>query len=167
MADPPGPPTHQTFEATIDEPLPPGDYRLEIFELSGGRVAMERTFQVLPAPWRVGPGGRFELDVLRRDGQGELARARPVFAPDAAGGQAWQSSLLFYFFSPDNWELMVKVLDGCAINGHFWVFGAASTDVEYEITIRDRDADLTRSWRHEAGTPAPALTDTTAFACTP
>ena len=43
----------------------------------------------------------------------------------------------FWFFDPANLELMVKVLDGRAINGHFWVFYGALSDVEYTITVTD------------------------------
>ncbi len=41
----------------------------------------------------------------------------------------------FWFFSPDNLELTVKVLDGRAINGHWWVFIASMTDVQFEVEI--------------------------------
>ena len=30
---------------------------------------------------------------------------------------------LFTFFSRENWEILIKVLDGCALNGHVWVYG--------------------------------------------
>ncbi len=42
---------------------------------------------------------------------------------------ATNESGLFWFFDDDNWEMLVKVLDGCGTNGHFWVFLAAATDV--------------------------------------
>ncbi len=75
-------------------------------------------------------------------------------------------SALFYFFSKDNWELMVKVLDGCAINGHLWVYAAASTDVGYTLRVKDRfGGRATREYVHPAGPPAPALTDGEAFVC--
>lgn len=41
------------------------------------------------------------------------------------------------FFNPANIELALKVLDGTAINGHFWVFYASMTNVEFELTVRD------------------------------
>ncbi len=46
-------------------------------------------------------------------------------------GQAKLISVIWAFFTPDNWELQVKVLDRCAGNGHFWVLASASTNVEY------------------------------------
>ena len=44
---------------------------------------------------------------------------------------------VFWFFSPENLELMIKVLDGGGVNGHFWVFYGALSDVEYTITVTD------------------------------
>lgn len=157
------PPSIHTHLATLPADLEPGTYHLDIVTADAG-IKLSRTPFTVAAPWRVGQGGRFEVEVLRRDGAGVVDRARPVFVPDQPGGM-WQSSLLFSFFSDDNWELMLKVLDGCAINNHHWIFAAAASDVEYEITIHDRLLDATRTYRHEAGEPTPAITDIGAFAC--
>jgi ELWxxDGT repeat protein len=71
---------------------------------------------------------------------------------------------VFSFFSPGNWEMLVKVLDGCTINDRFWVFSSAATDVEYTLTVTDRSSGETYVHHHEGGSPAPALTDIDAFA---
>ncbi len=60
--------------------------------------------------------------------------------------------------------MLVKVLDGCAINGHFWVFSAAATDVEYTLTVKDRANGALFTHHHEGGSPAAALTALEAFA---
>ena len=70
---------------------------------------------------------------------------------------------LFQFFDADNWEVLIKVLDGCAINGHVWVFGASTTDIGYAIRVRDTATGAVREYRNEPGRPAPAITDGTAF----
>ena len=78
------------------------------------------------------------------------------------------SSGLFYFFNSSNWEMLVKVLDGCAHNGYFWVLGAAATDVGYEITVSDMatgSSPAMKVYDKPAGPPAPALIDVAAFAC--
>lgn len=78
------------------------------------------------------------------------------------------SAGLFYFFDPDNWEMLVKVLDGCAHNGHYWVFGAAATDVGYEISVYDMSTGsppAVKVYDKPAGPPAPALVDVAAFPC--
>lgn len=71
---------------------------------------------------------------------------------------------LFRFFGPDNWEALIKVLDGCALNGHVWVFGASTTDLGYRIEIADTATGVTREYENEPGRAAPAITDLRAFA---
>ena len=44
---------------------------------------------------------------------------------------------LFYFFDPTNWEMLLKVLDGCGVNQHHWVFAATASDVGIELVVRD------------------------------
>jgi hypothetical protein len=72
---------------------------------------------------------------------------------------------LFSFFHSDNWELLVKVLDGCAINGHYWVYGAASTDLDLRLEVKDLQATKTRVYLNTLGQPARTITDATAFEC--
>lgn len=43
----------------------------------------------------------------------------------------------FWFFSPNNIELVLKVLDGRSINGHWWVFFGALSDVDYTLKVTD------------------------------
>jgi ELWxxDGT repeat protein len=109
-----------------------------------------------PAAFCFGPGGRF--------------RAKATWQTAAAGGFAHplaygsRDSGLFSFFSPSNWELMVKVLDGCAINGRHWVFVAGTTDVGWQLEVEDRATGAVRRYGSELGNPQPAITDTDAFA---
>lgn len=44
----------------------------------------------------------------------------------------------FWFFHRDNLELVVKMLDGRIVNGRFWVFYGALSDVEYTLRVTDR-----------------------------
>lgn len=74
-----------------------------------------------------------------------------------------EDSGLFWFFQADNWEVLVKVLDGCKLTNHFWVFAAATTNVEYELTVTDVVTGDTKSYTNPLGTSAPALTDTMAL----
>ncbi|HSR51693.1 MAG TPA: hypothetical protein VLV83_12760 [Acidobacteriota bacterium] len=74
----------------------------------------------------------------------------------------------FFFFNPDNVELVVKVLDGgCPLTDHFWVFYGATTNVEYTITVVDTETDLRQVYTNPVGTLAEAITDTSAFATCP
>ena len=74
---------------------------------------------------------------------------------------------VFWFFTPMNGEVLVKVLDGCAFNGHFWVFAAAATDVEYTLTVTDTTTGDEQTYGNELGMASPAVVDTDAFATCP
>ncbi len=104
--------------------------------------------------------GRFEVEVVWRDFAGGTGPGRPV--PISV-----EDSGLFYFFDPDNWEILVKVLDGCAINDRYWVFAAATTDVEYTLTVTDTINGEHVQYFNTLGTASPAITDTEAFATCP
>ena len=69
----------------------------------------------------------------------------------------------FYFFSYNNWEVLLKVLDGCAINKHHWVYAASATDLGLNMVVRDTVTDLSKTYFKDAGSPAPATTDSGAF----
>ena len=100
---------------------------------------------------------RFRVDVEWRDYQGNTGTSRvaPLGSDDSG---------LFWFFSEDNWEMLIKVLDGCAINDRFWVFGAATTDVEYTLRVTDTAVGAIREYFNSLGTASPAITDADAFA---
>jgi hypothetical protein len=60
------------------------------------------------------------------------------------GGQGWgqpvrlsADSASFWFFRSSNVELVVKVLDGRPVNGHWWVFYGALSDVAYRVRVTD------------------------------
>ncbi|HET9769183.1 MAG TPA: hypothetical protein VFS60_20230 [Thermoanaerobaculia bacterium] len=76
-------------------------------------------------------------------------------------------SATYWFFGAGNIELVVKVLDGCAINGRYWVFLAGLTDVRVEVTVTDVTTGET--WRHEnpQGMPFPPVQATSAFPTCP
>ncbi len=57
----------------------------------------------------------------------------------------------FWFFNPANLELVVKVLDGRAINQHFWVFYGGLSDVEYELTVTDTVTGHQATYHNEPG----------------
>lgn len=100
--------------------------------------------------------GRYEVRVtwLARNGAtGDATAASP----------ATRDAGLFWFFDPDNWEILVKVLDGCALNDHVWVYGASTTDLGYIIRVTDTATGVEREYRNEPGMPASAITDATAF----
>ncbi len=74
---------------------------------------------------------------------------------------------IFWFFQNDNWEVMMKVLNGCGINQHYWVFFAATTSVQFNIQVTDTVSNQTMTYFNPLGNPADAITDTLAFATCP
>jgi hypothetical protein len=76
-------------------------------------------------------------------------------------------SALFWFFSSNAWEVMVKTIDACGFNDRFWAFSAATTNVFYRLNVADVRGGANKIYFNYPGPPAPAVTDTAAFAtCT-
>ena len=99
---------------------------------------------------------RFEVKANWWSADGDSGPGRVVYAGTNDSG-------LFRFFDPLNWEILIKVLDGCGINGRMWVLGASTTDLGYRILVTDTVTDESRSYVNEPGQPAPAIVDTEAF----
>ncbi len=100
---------------------------------------------------------RFEVTVDYRTAQGTSGNAKRVPYGSADSG-------LFWFFDPNNWEMLVKVIDACSFNGHFWVFAAATTDVEYTLTVKDTVTNEEVEYFNPLGTASQVITDTSALA---
>lgn len=71
----------------------------------------------------------------------------------------------FWFFDSANVEVVVKVLDGCHINGHRWVFAAGLTDVRVELFVVDSMTGRVKAWENPGGGAFEPVTDTSAFSC--
>ena len=104
-------------------------------------------------------GGRFHVSVTWRDFFGNSGAGQAVTETSDSG--------LFWFFSENNLEMLVKVLDGCGVNDHYWVFAAATTNVQYDLTVKDADSGAEKSWHNALGVASPAITDVDALAVCP
>ncbi|HVS62065.1 MAG TPA: hypothetical protein VMT85_01050 [Thermoanaerobaculia bacterium] len=104
--------------------------------------------------------GRFDVRVrwVDRDGTSRSARTAATRSDDSA---------LFWFFEPSNWELMVKVIDGCQVNGHHWVFFAGTTDRGFSLEVADGITGDSLLYTSPPGQPAAAVTDSDAFGACP
>ena len=72
---------------------------------------------------------RFWVDVdFMATNESGIGKTTPARSDDTA---------VLWFFNPDNWEMLVKVLDACSFNNRFWVFAAAATDVGYTLRVTD------------------------------
>ena len=120
--------------------------------------AIDLPTRVLPCPeGRIClESGHFDIAVTAHTADGD-------FVGKKAGGTA--DSAVLTFFSANNWEMLVKVLDGCAINQNYWVFAASATDVGFTLTVTDRTTGAQKTYRNRLGQPAVAITDTAAFSC--
>lgn len=82
-----------------------------------------------PAPALLLHDGRFQVEIAWRTPQGESGRAQAIRLSDGSG--------YFWFFAPDNIEVVTKVIDACEPFGRFWVFTSGLTNVEVTQTITD------------------------------
>jgi predicted outer membrane repeat protein len=98
-------------------------------------------------------GNRFRAEVTWKAG-GAPAQAQAVALSGDTG--------YFWFLDPSNIELVVKVLDGRALNGHFWVFYGALSNLEYTLTLTDTVTGNVKTYTNPSGRFASAG-DTTAF----
>ncbi len=105
-------------------------------------------------------GNRFQADISWRDqvGNSGSGNVYPV------GEDYWG---IFWFFTRMNGEILVKVLDGCEYNDHYWVFASGATDVEYTLTVTDTTTGDTQIYSNDLGMPAEAVLDVSAFATCP
>ena len=71
----------------------------------------------------------------------------------------------FWFFSPSNIEMVIKVLDGCAINSHHWVFAGGLTNVKVDMTVTDTHTGAVQTFTNPQSTPFQPIQNTVAFDC--
>jgi hypothetical protein len=97
---------------------------------------------------------RFQVRVVWRDFAGRTGIGQAVPLTDDTG--------TFWFFDQANVELAVKVLDGTAINGQYWVFYGALSNVEYTLVVTDTVTGSSVTYSNPHGTFA-SVGDTSAL----
>jgi hypothetical protein len=124
-------------------PCVPGPNVLCIDDAPGDRrFQAEISFDTSQGGGRAGLGNAVDLDALGI----------------ASGG-------VFWFFNRENPEVLLKVLNGCAFNGHHWVFWSAGTNVRLVVTVTDRRTGRQRVYTNPDLMPALPVTDLQAFSC--
>jgi hypothetical protein len=108
-------------------------------------------------------GGRFQVEMVWR------SSASSPFADAQAIDFGSDNSGLFYFLNPNNAEVLLKVLNACTLNDRYWVFFAATTNVEFTITVTDTQSTGVppKTYFNPLGNPAAPIQDTSAFATCP
>jgi ELWxxDGT repeat protein len=81
--------------------------------------------------------GRFRVKVHWRNARAQDPRYRHGVAGALAAADGSDRSGYFWFFRPDNVELVVKMLDGGDLNASFWVFRGGLSDVEHWLSVVD------------------------------
>jgi len=104
-------------------------------------------------------GSRFAVETAYKIGPGlsPLILSTAVPLTDESG--------YFWFFDSSNVEILIKVLDGCAINGHFWVFAGGLTNVGVTLIVEDTQTGASKTYNNPIGTAFAPLQDTKAFSC--
>lgn len=154
------------FQSTLQNPTiqqatvaASGVYRVVATVAGCSSAEATTTVAVLPEPCVVGPETlclssiRFSVQVSWTTSSNS-GRARAVSLTADTG--------YFWFFNLSNVELVVKLLDGRAINGRFWVFYGALSDVDYTITVTDTQTGAVKTYRNPQGRLA-SVADTEAF----
>jgi hypothetical protein len=72
---------------------------------------------------------------------------------------------LFWFFQSTNPELLVKVINGCALNSHFWLFYAATTNVGFTLSVIDTVGLNRQTYTNQDLESAAPVQDTAALPC--
>lgn len=104
-------------------------------------------------------GGRFRVSATWRNFSSVTGAA--TFVPLGSN-----DSGIMWFFQPQNFEVLIKAVNACTFNNRYWIFYAATTNVEFTINVYDTANGHTRSYFNPLGTSlATAVTDTDAFTC--
>ncbi|HEX3526772.1 MAG TPA: NBR1-Ig-like domain-containing protein [Thermoanaerobaculia bacterium] len=152
------------FTIHLQAPQVPGLYTVHWTMLREGGSRFGTTFtkqitvNAAPSPGTRDLGllaGRFTIEVTWHDQHsGRAGYGRSVPSTDQTG--------FFWFFDPSNIELVVKVLDGRPVDGAFWVFYGALSDVEYWVTVTDTRTGKVKQYHNPPGSICGSA-DTQAF----
>ncbi|MXW02889.1 MAG: hypothetical protein F4X59_07635 [Holophagales bacterium] len=109
---------------------------------AGETDVRERTRSAASVPAASEAGGCVESETVLclHEGRYEVTAEFTVNSETMAARVArprTRDSGLFYFFERNNWEMLLKVLDGCGENQHHWVFAATASDVGIRLVVRD------------------------------
>ncbi|HEX4496200.1 MAG TPA: Calx-beta domain-containing protein [Thermoanaerobaculia bacterium] len=104
---------------------------------------------------------RFKIEVVFNSSAGSGSGfAVPLASAPTSG--------LFYFFDPTNIEMLIKVLNACVPPfNHYWVYFAATTNVEFATVVTDTQNGQTRAYFNPLNRAAVPVQDGNAFATCP
>ena len=105
-------------------------------------------------------GGRFRVTADWRTAEGAIGQGQAMPLTADTG--------YFWFFNPENIEIVIKVLNACVdpFNA-YWVFSAGLTNVEVTIRVVDTQKGSVKTYFNPLNTPYQPVQDTSAFATCP
>ncbi|QQR73315.1 MAG: hypothetical protein IPJ17_17790 [Holophagales bacterium] len=130
----------------------PAETALEELSASSGSCVPSSTVLCLN-------NGRFKVETTWRLPSGAAGAAHPLKLTADTG--------TFWFFSASNVELVVKVLNGCGVGGHYWVFAGGLTDVATVVKVTDTTTGAVQTYTNPPGVQFQPIQDTSAFASCP
>jgi plastocyanin len=74
---------------------------------------------------------------------------------------------LFYFFAPNSIEMLIKVLNGCSLTNSYWIFFAATTNVQFTVTVVDMSTGKSKFYLNPLNQAAVPVQDTMGLATCP
>jgi hypothetical protein len=166
------PPGEVVFTLPLEAgPLAPGEHEIVVFDHTDSasppvpvvkrRVRVWDAARCVPSETALClQGGRFRVEAQWTDFQSRSGAGRAL-------PTAFDDTGLFWFFDPDNIELTIKVLNGCGVTGHYWVFVSSGSTVEYEVVVTDTANGLERSYDNALGMIPVLVPDSDAFATCP
>ncbi|HYU32550.1 MAG TPA: VWA domain-containing protein [Thermoanaerobaculia bacterium] len=97
-------------------------------------------------------GKRFKVETTWRDAKGKLV---------AAKGTALTGSTGYFSFGGSALDLIVKIVDGVALNGHFWAFYGGLSRAEFTVKITDPVTGVVKTFTNLAGNFTSGVDTTT------
>ncbi len=124
----------------------------EIVEVPGAPCAPGSTALCLD-------GGRFRVEAVWTTADGQTGSAQAVSLTGDSG--------YFWFFAPTNVEMLVKVLNGCAVDARQWVFAGGLTNVQVLLKVTDTQTGAVKTYLNPLGSAFVPIQDTSAFEACP
>ena len=100
-------------------------------------------------------GGRFSIHAAWSTTDGRSGEGQAVGVTGDTG--------IFWFFSSGNVEMIVKIVDGRAVNSRFWLFAGGLTDVDVVMTVLDTQTGSSRIYHNPQGHAFQPIQDTGTF----
>jgi hypothetical protein len=100
-------------------------------------------------------GGRFAVEATWNTNDGNFGGGTPHALTTDTGD--------FWFFEASNIEAVVKVINGCSVNGHFWFFAGGLTNVVTSLQVTDLQTGAVKVYDNPQNAAFLPIQDTEAF----